>query len=150
MEIHMLIDQLSEDMKAAMKAREKEKLGVVRMLLAELKNAAIANGGDLDEEAELKVVGSYAKKRKESIESAMEAGRTETADKERFEYEVTMSYLPAQLDEDALKEIVQRHVDALDVSGPQAFGQVMKAVMAEVGGQSDGKTVSAAVRAVLS
>lgn len=146
----MLIDRLSEDMKAAMKAREKEKLGVVRMLLAELKNAIIANGGELDEETELKVIGSYAKKRKESIESAIEVGRPELAEKERFEYEITMSYLPAQLGEEALKVIVQKHVEALDVSGPQAFGQVMKAVMAEVGGQSDGKTVSAAVRVILS
>ncbi len=146
----MIIDRLSEDMKTALKAGDKPRLSVVRMLLSELKNARIAKGEDLDEAAEQKVLGSYAKKRKEAIESARDGGRDELADKETFEYEVTMSYLPQQMGEDDIKAIIQKHIDSSDATGNQAFGLVMKSVMAEVGSQADGKVVSALVRQLLS
>lgn len=146
----MIIDQLSEDMKTALKAGDKARLGVVRMLIAELKNARIAQGDDLDEAAEQKVLASYAKKRKEAMESARDGGRDDLVEKESFEHEVTMSYLPTQLEEGDLKAIVQKHIDAVDATDNQAFGQVMKAVMAEVGSQADGKAVSALVRQMLS
>jgi uncharacterized protein YqeY len=146
----MIIDRLNEDMKAALKAGDKARLGVVRMLISELKNARIAQGEDLDEAAEQKIVASYAKKRKESMDAARDGGRDEVAERESFEYEVTLSYLPEQLGEDELKAIVQKHIEAVGGSGGQAFGQVMKAVMAEVGSQADGKLVSALVRQMLS
>ena len=146
----MIIEQLSEDMKAALKAGDKPRLGVVRMLISELKNERIARGEDLDEAAEQKVLASYAKKRKESMESAREGGRDDLADKESFEYEVTLSYLPQQLGEDELRAIVKKQIDTVEASGGQAFGMVMKAVMAEVGSQADGKAVSALVREMLS
>lgn len=145
----MIIDQLTQDMKAALKAGEKQRLGVIRMLLAELKNARIAEGADLDEAAERKVLASYAKKRQEAMEQAHTVGREDVAERERYEHDVTMSYLPAQLDEDALRAIVQKHIDAAG-GDPQAFGRVMKAVMADVAGQADGKTVSALVKQMLS
>ncbi len=137
-------------MKTALKAGDKPRLSVVRMLLSELKNARIARGEDLDEAAEQKILASYAKKRKETMDSARSGGRDELAEKEAFEYEVTMSYLPQQLGEDDLKAIIQKHIDSSGESGNQAFGLVMKAVMAEVGSQSDGKVVSALVRQLLS
>jgi len=146
----MIIDQLRDDMKAAMKSGDKARLGVVRMLISELKNARIDSGSDLDEAAEQKVVASYAKKRKESMEAARDAGRPDVADKEQYEYDVTLSYLPRQLGEDELRAIVARHVEAVGGGGPAAFGNVMKAVMAEVGSAADGKTVSALVREMLS
>jgi uncharacterized protein YqeY len=146
----MIIDRLSEDMKAAMKAGDKPRLSVVRMLLSELKNARIAQGEELNDDAERKVLASYAKKRKETMQSARDGGRDEMADKEEFEYEVTMSYLPQQLGEDELKAIIQKHIESSGASGNQAFGLVMKAVMAEVGSLSDGKVVSALVRQLLS
>jgi uncharacterized protein YqeY len=84
------------------------------------------------------------------MEAAREGGRDELADKEQFELDVTMGYLPEQLTEDDLRSLVEKHVEATGASGPQGFGLVMKAVMAEVGSQADGKVVSAIVREVLS
>jgi len=142
----MISHQLSDDMKAAMKSRDKERLGVIRMLRAELKNAAIAEGGDLSAEQEQKILASYAKKRKESIESYRANGRDEMADKEQYEYGVTMSYLPEQLDEGKLVEIIKEKIAETGATGPREMGAVMKAVMAVVGSQADGSTVSALVK----
>jgi uncharacterized protein YqeY len=147
----MIIDQLREDMKAAMKSGDKPRLGVVRMLISELKNARINSGADLDDAAEQKVLSSYAKKRKEAMEAARDGGREEIAEREQYEYDVVTSYLPAQLSEDDLRAIIERHVAAVGAdAGPKAFGEVMKAVMAEVGPSADGKMVSALVREMLS
>jgi len=136
-------------MKTALKAGEKERLGVIRMLLSELKNERINSGEELDEEKEQKILASYAKKRKEALEQAREAGRNELADKEHFEYGVTMEYLPPPMDEDELRSIVRKCIDESGATGPQAMGLVMKSVMAEVAGRADGKTVSALVKEML-
>ena len=77
-------------------------------------------------------------------------GRGELADKEQFELDLPTPYLPEQLSEDDLRKLVEKHVASTGASGPQGFGLVMKAVMAEVGSQADGKVVSAIVRDVLS
>ena len=146
----MILERLSEDMKTALKAGDKARLGVIRMLISELKNARIAAGEDVDEASEQKLLTSYAKKRREAMEAARNLGRDELVEKEKFEYEVTMAYLPEQLSEDDLRTLVEKHVEATGASGPQGFGLVMKAVMAEVGSQADGKVVSAIVREVLS
>lgn len=145
----MIGERLTSDMKQAMKSGEKERLGVIRMLLSELKNAHIAAKEDLTEEQEEKVLASYAKKRKESIEKYIEGGRKDLAEKEEREYEITMSYLPQQLGDDELKIIMQRHIAELGASGKQDFGKVMKAVMAEVGSQAEGGKVSGMLRELL-
>jgi uncharacterized protein YqeY len=147
----MIIDQLREDMKVAMKSGDKPRLAVVRMLISELKNARINSGAELDDAAEQKVLSSYAKKRKEAVEAARDGGRDEIAEREQYEYDLVMSYLPAQLGEDELRAIIARHVEAVGTdAGPRAFGEVMKTVMAEVGSAADGKMVSALVREMLS
>jgi uncharacterized protein YqeY len=144
----MIGDKLREDMKIAMKAGDKVRLGVIRMLLSELKYERIARGEDMSESDEQKVIASYAKKRKEVIETSLAGGRLDVAEKERAEYDITVSYLPRQLDENELRAVVKKHID--DISGgKQAFGQVMKAVLAEVGSQADGKAVSALVKELL-
>jgi len=145
----MITEQLNQDMKAAMKSGDKLRLSVVRMLMSELKNERIAQGKDLDEASERKVLMSYAKRRKEAMEAARAGGREELASKEQQELDITMAYLPRQLSEDEVRAIVRKHAAAAAGGGPQAFGVVMKSVMAELGGQSDGKVVSALVREVL-
>lgn len=142
----MITRKLTEDMKTAMKAGDKVRLGVVRMLISELKNERIAQGKDLDEAAERRVLTGYAKKRRETMEAARAGGREEIAAREQQELDITMSYLPRQLSEEEIRAVVRKHVDAAGAAGPQAFGVVMKAVMAEVGGQVDGQLVSALVR----
>jgi uncharacterized protein YqeY len=136
-------------MKTALKGGDKVRLSVVRMLISELKNERIAQGADLDEVAQRKVLASYAKRRKEAIEAARAGGREDVASKEQLEYDITVSYLPKQLSDDELRSVVKKHIDGAGASGPGAFGGVMKAVMAEVGGQADGKLVSALVREML-
>jgi uncharacterized protein YqeY len=145
----MIINKLSEDMKAAMKAGDKLKLSVVRMLLSELKNERIAQGKDLDEGAERRVLTGYAKRRREAMEAARAGGREEIAAREQQELDITMSYLPRQLNEDEIRRVVRKHMEAAGATGPQAFGVVMKSVMAELGGQADGKVVSALVRELM-
>jgi uncharacterized protein len=145
----MIRDRLNEDMKAALKGGDKLRLSVVRMLISELKNERIAQGKDLDEASERKVLTGYAKKRKEAMDAARSGGREEIAAREQQELDITMSYLPRQLTDDELRAIVRRQVESSGASGAQAFGTVMKAVMAEVGGQADGKLVSSLVRELL-
>jgi hypothetical protein len=144
----MIIDKLREDMKTAMKEGSKDRLGTIRMLINELKNARIASGEDLDEAAEQKVLASYAKKRKEMIDIYRESGRRDLEEKEAAEYELTKSYLPEQMGEAELEAIVRKHI-AETGADKQAFGRVMKAVMAEVGSRADGKAVSAVVKRIL-
>jgi uncharacterized protein YqeY len=144
----MILEKLSEDMKTALKAGDKARLGTIRMLVSELKNARIEKGDDLTDAEEQKVLASYSKKRKEAIENARKGGREDLVAKERAEYDVTMAYLPDQLGEDELRAIIARHVERA-AGGREAFGHVMKAVMSEVGGRADGKTVSALVKEMM-
>jgi uncharacterized protein len=144
----MIYEKLQEDMKKAMKEGAKERLSTIRMLMNELKNEKINSGEDLTEADEQKVLASYAKKRKEMIETYRANERQDLAEKELAEYEITMSYLPKQLSEDELKAVVEKHI-ARSGGGKQVFGLVMKAVMAEVGSEADGKTVSAIVKQLL-
>ncbi|MCK5407783.1 MAG: GatB/YqeY domain-containing protein [Candidatus Krumholzibacteria bacterium] len=143
----MIIERLTEDMKAAMKSGDKLRLSTIRMLMSELKNAKIARGEDLTEADEQKVVASYAKKRKESIDTYIKGGRQDMADKEQAEFDITVSYLPEQMSDAELKAVVKKHIDAAD--GAPALGQVIKAVMAEVGSQADGKSISSMVKEML-
>ena len=145
----MIKEQLNEDMKTAMKAGDKLRLSVVRMLMSELKNEKIAKGAELDEASERRVLTSYAKKRKEAMDAARAGGREEIAQREQAELDITMSYLPKQLTDDELRSVVKKVVDASGATGAAAFGVVMKSVMAEVGGQADGKVISSLVRELL-
>jgi len=145
----MIKEKLSEDMKVAMKSGDKLRLSVVRMLLSELKNEKIAKGAELDEAAERRVLSSYAKKRKEAMDAARVGGREEIAQREQAELDITMGYLPRQLSEEDLRAVVKKHVEASGASGKDAFGAVMKQVMADVGGQADGKVISSLVRELL-
>jgi hypothetical protein len=145
----MIKDQLNEDMKTALKGGDKLRLSVIRMLLSELKNERIAQGKDLDEGAERKVLASYSKKRKEAMDAARAGGREDIAAKEQAELDITMSYLPRQLSDEELRTIVKKHIEGAGAMGTAAFGAVMKSVMADVGGQADGKVVSSLVRELL-
>ena len=146
----MIIDRLTEDMKQAMKARDRERLSVIRMLMSDIQYARIARGEDLEEAAEQKVVAAYAKKRKEAIDAYREGGRQDLADKEKSEYDIAVAYLPAMLEEREVRAIIEKHIEALGAEGMKFMGPVIKAVMAEVGSQADGSTVSSIVKEMLS
>ncbi len=145
----LISERLRKDMKEALKSGDKEKLGVVRMLVSELKNAQIAASKELSLQEEEKVVASYAKKRKESIEKYIEGGRKDLADKEEREYEITVSYLPKRMEEAELRAVIERHIEELGASGKGDFGRVMKVVLAAVGSRAEGSTVSTILREML-
>lgn len=141
--------KLTQDMKAALKSGEKERLSVIRMLLSELKNARIAAGAELSVPEEEKVLASYARKRQDSINKYRDGGRPELAEKEEREYQITVSYLPEQLTEAELKEIVRSTMAELGAGGKKDFGRVMKAVMETVGNRAEGGAVSSILREML-
>ena len=145
----MISEKLVEDMKIAMKSGDRAKLDVIRMLRAELKNAQIAAGETLSDEQEQKVLMSYAKKRKETREKCVEAGREDLAKREEAEYEITMSYLPAQLDESELESLIREKIEETGAVGAKDFGAVMKAVMQAAAGRVEGSTVSGLVKRIL-
>lgn len=146
----MISEKLREDMKTAMKTGEKARLSVIRMLMAELKNARIAAGHELSEQEEEKVVNAYAKKRKETVETYTEAGRADLAEKEQFEHDFTMSYLPPRMDEDELETLITAKIEETGAESMKDFGRVMKAVMEVVGSKADGSEVSALAKQIMS
>ncbi len=146
----MLCDQVDQELRSALKARETLKVSTLRMLKAAASNAAIQKGKDRLEDPELlEVVVKLIKQREESVEAFRKGGRTDLADKESQEAEILRSYLPPALGAEELKAIVQAAVQEAGAQGPQAMGVVMKIVMPKVAGRADGKTVSQAVKEAL-
>lgn len=141
-----LEQRLTDDMKAAMKAGEKDTLGVVRRVLAALKNARIDKKADLDEQDEIRVVRSIAKQHKESIEQFRAAGREDLVTKEEAELAILSVYLPPEMDEAQLDAIIDEVIAETGASSMKDMGAVIKAVMARTAGQAEGGVVSAKVK----
>ena len=132
-------------MTSAMKARDKERVGALRLVLSELQKAAKDGGTD-----ELAVLRRERKRRLEAAEQFRDAGRPELAEGEEAEARIIEGYLPTELDDAELDAIVQAAITETGASDPKDMGQVMKAVMAKSDGRADGKRASARVREVLS
>lgn len=143
-----LKDRLKTDLTTAMKARDELTTATLRMTLAAVTTEEVAGkqARELSDEEVLGVIRREGKKRRESAEAFDAAGRTELAERERAETTVLDRYLPAQLSDDELTEIVRTAVADTGASGPQAMGQVMKAVQPRIAGRADGKRVSDEVR----
>lgn len=145
----MLIDTLTEDMKAAMKARDTARLGVLRMTLSEVKNARIEKGSDLTDDDVIQVIRRAVKKREEAAEAFRGGNRPELAESETREAEILTAYLPQMITGPELEAIVAAAVAETGATSPREMGKVMKAVMAVHGSRVDGKEVQALVRAKL-
>lgn len=145
----MLRDQIADDMRAAMKAREQVRVSTLRMLMAAVKNAEVDRGAQLADEEVLEVVAREAKRRKESIEAYQQAGRDDLVEKETAELAVLEPYMPEQLSGDALAALVDEAIAEAGATDPKQMGAVMKVLMPKVKGLADGAAVSAAVRARL-
>lgn len=145
-----LEQRLTDDMKAAMKAGEKETLGVVRRVLSALKNARIEKKADLDEQDEIRVARSIAKQHKESIEQFRAAGREDLATKEESELAILTVYLPPDMDRAQLEALVDAAIAETGATSMKDMGGVIKAVMAKAQGQAEGGVVSAMVKDRLS
>ncbi len=144
-----LKEQILEDIKHYMKEKDNVALNAVRMLKSDVKNAEIAAIKELDDEGVIKVVASSIKKRKDSAEIYIKNGRQDLADKELAEIKVLEKYLPAQLDDEAIKAVINEVIASLDDNTKKNFGAVMKNVMAKVGSSAEGKRVSELIKGML-
>ena len=141
------IEQISQDIAAAMRARETTRLGALRMAKAALMNREVEKGGALDETESRQVVASLIKQRRDSIEQFRKGGRDDLADKETAEITVLEAYLPPALDAAALEAIVDEAITTSGATSAKDLGKVMKAVMPKLAGQAvDGKLVNDIVR----
>ncbi len=132
-------------MTAAMKAGEKQRVGALRLVLSELQKASKDGSGD-----ELAVLRRERKRRLDAAEQFADAGRTELVRAGGSEAQLIGGYLPAELSDDELRQIVERAIADTGAAGPRDMGAVMKAVMAASGGRAEGKRASALVREALS
>ena len=145
-----LKDQITEDMKTAMRAKAADRLSTIRMLLAAIKQREVDERIVLDDAAIVAIVDKTIKQRKDSIAAFQSAGRTDLVDKETAELAVLQAYLPARLSADEVTAEVATIVAALGATGPGDMGKVMAAVKAQLAGKADMGAVSAAVKAALS
>lgn len=137
-----LLDRLNEDMKTAMKNKEKDRLTVIRMVKASLQNEAISKGRDLSEDDELQVLTREVKQRKDSLQEFKKANRLDLAEKTENELEIISKYLPEQLSDDELEQIIVNTIQELKASSKKEMGKVMSAIMPKVKGKADGSKVN--------
>ena len=143
-------EQITQDLKAAMKAGDTRKRGVLRLMLAAFKQAEVDRQKELTPEDALGILMSEAKKRREAIEEMEKAGRQALADQERYELSVIEAYLPAQMSREEVERIAREVIAEVGATTPKDMGRVMKAIMPRVKGQADGKLVNSIVRELLS
>ncbi len=144
-----LKDQILNDIKSAMKAKDSNTLSTLRMLHSAIKNQEIEQKKDLNDTQIGIVVKKEIKKRKDAIEQYTNGGRQELADKEQSEIETLKKYMPEELSEDAIKNIVEESIKSTKAQGPQDMGKVMSTAMAKLGGTADGQLVSKLVKEAL-
>ncbi len=145
-----IAERLDDDMKTALRAGERERLGVIRRARAAIKNAEIDAKAELDDAQVEKVLRSIVKQHRDSIEQFTAGGRIERAEAEKAEMAVLEEYLPQQLSEAEIEPLVRAAVDEVGATSMKDMGQVMRVVMQKAGGAADGGTVNGIVKAVLS
>ena len=143
-----LKERITEDMKAAMRAKDSARLGAIRLLQAAIKQKEVDERVTLDDAAVAAIVDKLAKQRKDSIAAFTQAGRQDLADKETAELAVLQAYLPARLSAEEVAA-VKALVAEVGASGPADMGKVMGAAKARLAGKADMAAVSAAVKAAL-
>jgi len=141
-----LKDRLNDDMKAAMKAKDADRLGTIRLVRSAVKNKEIDLGHELDDTAVLAVLSTLVKQRRESAEVYRNNGRDDMAAREEAEIAVLQDYLPQPLTAEELAVIVDAAVTAVGATGLKDMGAVMQRVMAQTTGRADGKQVNQLVR----
>jgi len=139
-----ILEQVQADVKAAMKAKERDRVGALRMIVNALQAEEKEGKGD-----EIGALQRERKRRLDAAEAYRDGGRAEQAEVEEAEATMIESYLPAQLSDEELDELVGAAIDETGASEPKDMGGVMKALMPKVGGRADGKRVSQAVRSTL-
>ncbi|MCB1053297.1 MAG: GatB/YqeY domain-containing protein [Acidobacteria bacterium] len=143
-------DRISEDIKQAMKNKEKVRLDTLRLIKAEImKKETAAGAADLDEAGLIQLLQTMKKQRLESIEQFQKGGREDLIAQEQGELGIIESLLPQQMDDAALAQIVAETAQEIGAEGPKSMGPLMQALKAKVAGRAEGKRVSDAVKAFL-
>lgn len=142
--------RITEDMKNAMRAKDADRLGAIRMLLAACKQREVDERIELDDVAVVAIVDKLIKQRRDSVTAFEQAGRTDLVDKEMAELKVLEAYLPARLSAEEVGAAVAALVAELGAAGPGDMGKVMGAAKARLAGKADMGLVSAAVKQALS
>jgi len=148
--MNVLQQKIKDDLKEAMKAKQEMRTGALRMLIASLLNGEKEKLAELEEEEVQNIVASEVKKRRESAETYEKAGRPDLAIKEKEELNVFLAYLPEQLSEDAVRNLVKETVQSTGASSIQDMGKVMASLMPKVKGRTDGALVGRIVKESLS
>ncbi len=144
-----LKSQITDEMKVAMRARDKVRLGTIRLMLAELKRIEVDERIELDDDRVLAVLDKMIKQRKDSITQYQAAERPELAEKEQQETEVIKTFLPQPLSDVEIDAIIDAAIAATDASGMQAMGQIMAIIKPQLQGRADMGAVSGKVKAKL-
>ena len=142
---------LRGDLTEAIRSRDELKSGTIRMVLTAITNEEVAGkqARTLTEPELITVLSREAKKRREAAEAFTDGGRLDRAEREKLEGELITTYLPAQLSEDDLKQLISAAIIDSGATGPSGMGQVMKIISPKIAGKADGGTVSALVKAAL-
>jgi uncharacterized protein YqeY len=144
-----LKDQLTDDMKAAMKGGDKDRLRVIRLVLADIKRVEVDTRKDLDDAALLAIVEKAVKQRRDSVEQFTRGGRDDLAANEQAEIEILETYLPEQLGDAEIDALVEEVIAATGAESIRDMGKVMAAVKSKAAGKADMGAVSARVKAKL-
>jgi uncharacterized protein YqeY len=144
-----LKEQITEDMKSAMRAKEAERLGTIRLLLAAIKQREVDERITVDDAGIIAIIEKLIKQRKDSIEQFQKAGRTDLVDQESKELGILQAYMPAQLSAAEVQSAIQKVIADLGASGPQDMGKVIGALKAQLAGKADMGMVSGLVKATL-
>lgn len=145
----LLKDQITEDMKSAMRAKEAERLGTIRLLLSACKQKEVDERVVLDDTMVIAIIDKMIKQRKDSIDAFTKADRKDMADKEAAEITVLQGYLPVRMTSDEVLAAVKAIVATLGAAGPGDMGKVMGAAKAQLAGKAEMGQVSAAVKVAL-
>ena len=147
-----LKEKLQNDLTAAMRARDEVRSGTIRMILTAIKNEEVAGkeARELSDAEVITVLSREAKKRREAAEAYEQAGAADRAANEKAEGSIIAEYLPAQLSEQEIKDLIAAAIAETGASGPQQMGLVMKSIQPKIAGKADGGVVSSLVKAALS
>jgi uncharacterized protein YqeY len=145
-----LKEQIPEDLKNALRNKKTLELSVLRMLQAALKNKEIDNKKEaLTDEVVISVVGAEIKKRRDAVREFEKANRPDAADQEKAEIEILMKYMPQQMSEDEIRDVVKSAVEETQAESMKEIGKVMKALIPKVKGKADGSIVNKIVKEML-
>lgn len=144
-----LKERLQEDLKAAMKSKDQLRLSVIRLAKAAVMNLEIARGHELSDQEVIEVLAKEAKQRQDSIPEYEKAGRADITENLRNEIKIVQEYLPAQLSENEIRELVKAAIAEAGASGKKDMGKVMAVLMPKTKGRADGKLVNQIVGSLL-